>query len=604
MSQYLAQKVRSMKFSFRSIVMFAILSLMLFFLVKASLEIYRIFAYEQQREEILKEQKAFARFTLRSYPTLPFEDTLPEKEKQALLFSLLLLEANPEGLSQLEMLYYAHDLPLLFFPEDAQKHDYPDSLSLSELYTAYRTRIDNIGEKSAYVEREDLVSKPDNFSASTLHQSMVISDFQMRDEESPFLLYPLKFYFPTSYYPADPYVPYIVEDALKTARRFESEKGFKSELAMFTGDLTDNGHYNEVRWGITSMDGGLLHPDSGKDDDIYSGRFGNGEPNDIADSFYAKGMEGTPWYFVPGNHDGLAMGVFALTYEPLDLLVTKLINGTYGFMNTISVGEINYLGNIPNLRSMFRYWFSNKPFQKVVPDPDRRLLNSVDIARQMFVTDGFPKGHGMELTKDIENDRSFSFVSTKPEQAFAIRYIALDTNAIHLQGEFPDNKMQWLQEELDASLRNRELVIMSSHHKPLDIIDNGDELVELLNTYPNVIAHQVAHWHRNGMIARVGETEELGYWEIETASMVNWPQQLRMLDISIDLDQGIGVIENTMINHSNDNPWALSERGRFLAYLEAWLHEGEEKLVSREGLPEMRNTRLYFKLPTTFIESH
>jgi len=42
---------------------------------------------------------------------------------------------------------------------------------------------------------------------------------------------------------------------------------------------------------------------------------------------------------------------------------------------------------------------------------------------------------------------------------------------------------------------------------------------------------------------------------------------------------------------------------RFLSYLEAYLIGGEDKLVSREGLPNTRNTLLYFKLPQSFIDA-
>jgi hypothetical protein len=55
-----------------------------------------------------------------------------------------------------------------------------------------------------------------------------------------------------------------------------------------------------------------------------------------------------------------------------------------------------------------------------------------------------------------------------------------------------------------------------------------------------------------------------------------------------------------MITHNSDNPWAVSERGRFLAYLEGYLKGGERKLVRREGKPEHRNTLLYFELPKDF----
>jgi hypothetical protein len=591
-------------FSLRRLLKSLLLIVFIFVAVKAAASAFQVFVFDSDRNQLLEENKRLAHTLINSYTKLPFDNSLAKEQQFELLFSLMLLEKNPEGLSQLEMLYRAYDLPLLFKTNE----NLPNDADLSQLYEQYQMRLQSIGENSEYILREDIISLPEQaLKLEKLQQVLVISDFQMRDEESPFLLYPLKPYFPTSYYPANPHVPYIVNDALKTFRNFEQQHSLSIDLALFTGDMTDNGHYNEVRWGIDSLDGGTIHPDSGSDDDIFTGLYADGQPNDSSDPFTTVGLENTPWYFIPGNHDGLAMGVFAMTYEPIDLFFTQLKNGTYGFMNDVSIGDINYLGSIPNIRSMFSYWWSEKPFDKVIPDKDRRLLNPADIAKEMFITTGYPPGHGMQFTHDIEKDRSFSFIEPTKNltnnSSFAIRHIALDTNATHLMGEFSDEKMLWLESELKQANANKELVIISSHHKPIDIIDNGNDLVNLLNRYPNVIAHLVAHWHKNGMQARLGETAELSYWQIETGSMVNWPQQLRILDISLDHDTGIGVIKTTMINHQNDNPYAVSERGRFLSYLEGYLIGGDEKLLSREGGPEVRNTELLFKLPADFLEA-
>ncbi len=569
--------------------------LLIIFRISASL--VEVLFYEEDRALLLEQNKNHARALLTQYPPNKIHTELTEAQQQTLLFSLMLLEKNPEGLSQLEMLYYAHDLPLLF----SEDPNFPDDISLETLYKNYRARLPNIGQQVPHLERFDFINKPKNFNTETLQDIMVISDFQMRDEESPFLLYPLKPYFPTSYYPANPHVPYIVEDSIKAFRQFEQQQQRHIDLALYTGDLTDNGHYNEVRWGIDVMDGSVVHPDSGKDDDIFTGLFENGEPNDTSDPFFATGMENTPWYFVPGNHDGLAMGVFQMTYEPLELLFTRLNEGTFKFMNDVSIGDTNYLGNVPNIRSMFRYWWSDKPWLKVSPDPERRLLNAEQIALEMFNSFSKPVGHGMQWAVDIKHNRSYSFVEQRPDAAFAIRHIALDTNTFHPQGEFGHDRLAWLETELQAAMENKQLVVVSSHHTPDDIYKTGKDLVALLNHYPNVIAHVVAHRHKNLITPRPGSEGNHDYWEIETGSMVNWPQQIRLLEIKVDQQQGIGVIESTMINHANDNPLSVSERGRFLAYLEAWFHGEEEKLVEREGLASDRNVRLYFELPKEFL---
>lgn len=270
-------------------------------------------------------------------------------------------------------------------------------------------------------------------------------------------------------------------------------------------------------------------------------------------------------------------------------------------MNDISVGDINYLGIIPNLRGMFSHFKLAEEQKKVPADANRRLLNPVEIAQEMFISTGEPVGHGMQYVKDINVDRSYAFVTQSASPGIAIRHIALDTNARNPQGSFSNQKMKWLKKELQEAEKNKQLVIVSSHHKPIDIFDNGNRLVRLLKKQPHVIAHLVAHWHQNDIADRPGKHAKNGYWEIETDSMVKWPQQLRVLDVSVDKKTGIGFIKSTMINHQSDNPYAVSERGRFLTYLEAYLKGGELKLIRREGKADERNTFLYFEVPKDFF---
>jgi hypothetical protein len=186
-----------------------------------------------------------------------------------------------------------------------------------------------------------------------------------------------------------------------------------------------------------------------------------------------------------------------------------------------------------------------------------------------------------------------------------VKHIALDTNMpFGPEGWLDLYDLAWVKEQLQAAESAGQLVIVSSHHKPKDIVLNGALLVKTLNAYPNVIAHLVAHSHINRIAARPGADAAHGYWEIESGSMVNWPQQFRILDIHVDQASGKGYIKSTMLNHETDSPLHVAQRGRFLAYLERYLEgfpESEAALTEAEGDPDDRNTYLYFEVPDSVL---
>ena len=92
--------------------------------------------------------------------------------------------------------------------------------------------------------------------------------------------------------------------------------------------------------------------------------------------------------------------------------------------------------------------------------------------------------------------------------------------------------------------------------------------------------------------------------KLNPGSLVNWPQQFRTLDVQIDVNSGIGMITSTMLNHSTESPLHVSNRGRFLSYIERTLEGsffGDGGVEKAEGTPADRNTRLYFEVPDSVM---
>ncbi|MBV1921908.1 MAG: hypothetical protein KUG73_14615 [Pseudomonadales bacterium] len=476
-----------------------------------------------------------------SYPTTNVSTETAEEAQS--VFELMLQNTVNEGQSPLELIFSATNTPLVLSSDD------PAESTLTNLYAQYKSHLVEIGKEAPFVDREDFATKPaEGSDVVSAHHLLVMSDFQMRDEESPLNVNILKSIIPASYYPASAHITYQVDDMIRTLRDYESDISKPIDMAIFTGDLLDIGGYNEARWGIDILDGGDINPDSGADDDPIVGNFEDGKPNDTYDAFTAIGLNGQeetqaniPWYYVPGNHDGLVLGNFPITDNDLNLFGVKIAIDTRTFFDNVATGPFSLQGFDPTMSVLN---LINAFFLDTIPaDENRRVLRPNEIAEEMFISKdpafvSEPVGHGMQHVIDQQGELKdgnlhYSFASNNG----LIKHIAIDSSMLlGPEGMLDLTEMAWIEQELQAAQNAGQLVIVSSHHKPKDIIINGGLLIETLNQYPNVIAHLVAHSHENRILPRAGATDELGYWEIESGSMVNWPQQFRVLDISIDKD--------------------------------------------------------------------
>jgi hypothetical protein len=100
-------------------------------------------------------------------------------------------------------------------------------------------------------------------------------------------------------------------------------------------------------------------------------------------------------------------------------------------------------------------------------------------------------------------------------------------------------------------------------HQPLPTSEGGDELLAILDRSPHVIATLAGHTHHNRIQPR--PTPAGGYWQIETASLIDYPQQSRALRI-LETTHGVA-IQTWMLDHVCHD--GLGTISRQLAYLDA-----------------------------------
>jgi metallophosphoesterase (TIGR03767 family) len=346
----------------------------------------------------------------------------------------------------------------------------------------------------------------------------------------------------------------------------------KIDTVLITGDLTDNAQQNELSWCTTLLKGGKLRPDSGRSDRwegagdfFYSPFFWNpaGTPRGERDDFprdlygfptipelfdairapyYASGLN-RHCLVVHGNHDALLQGTVAPNQELRSVATSH--------EKIFELPDSEALESLQNVSEMgpAKYPAPISPRVKEVTGDFNRDFNYFDSWNHAF------------YREDEDNGITAALVGTAKKywrkDFDQISIIALDTvNPFGgWQGSIDREQFIWLQNQVEQ-LRGRYTVI-TSHHPLQDLFNGytpeqesrvlGPEIERYLVRQKQVIAWLCGHTHRHRM-AYFGPDNMHGFWQIETASLIDWPQQGRIIEIFSDQHEQIW-IANTPLNH-------------------------------------------------------
>jgi metallophosphoesterase (TIGR03767 family) len=487
-----------------------------------------------------------------------------------------------------------------------------------------------------------------------------LADTQMVDEESPGRVELVDFIggdpFSASYRPQEGLMPFVLNEqvrAVRTLRRGPAT-GAPIRLAMTGGDNVDNAQYNETRWFIDIMDGGrTVNPNSGRartcglaKPRLFGGMRGGGrfyEPNGKGDGpgysasqaanrravrrsvasrdytglfeqmnrpFRPVGL-GIPWYSVYGNHDGLVQGNFAQN-DLFDQVVvscrkvTRYSPEALAQIRPLLAGGVTPAERAEIIRITFGDFLDtwgvpreHRGLWKTVPsDPNRRFLRKAAWMQEHLRTRGRPRGHGFTAAAAAAGEAHYSF-----SPATGVRFVVVDTVADNSSsGNVDDAQFRWLGTELALAAGRREVVIVFGHHSlrtlngPGTNVHDGTAVEGLLRSHRAVIAYVAGHEHRNRI-------EPHGsFWEIVTASHLEWPQQSRVIEVA-DLRNGELAIYATPIDHSapprpgRSGPQRLASIARELSLNEPQAENGEDGWPDRRGTPLDRNVSLLLPDP-------
>jgi 3',5'-cyclic AMP phosphodiesterase CpdA len=361
--------------------------------------------------------------------------------------------------------------------------------------------------------------------------------------------------FESTFRPQETLTAQVLAGAIRAIR------ALRPDAVIQGGDLIDNDQRNELAWALGVLRGGLVRPGSGRygyygvqlasDPDPFYYRPDLDAPvhpgllQQAVRPFLTPGLR-APVYPVLGDHDILVAGELAPTAETRALALGDEALWELPPGLTVPPGTVLTAGGspdgppLPGLVNQFLAQALAGPKVRVPPDPRRQEMAAGEVIGALRAG----ASASLDYAADVGHD---------------LRVIVLDLarRAGGSGGLVRPDQPGWLAGQLSGSSA-RWVIVVS--HQPLESSAGGESLLSLLDAHPRVIAALSGHTHRNSIEPRAG------YWLINTASLIDYPQQARALRIVRTAGGGVA-IQTWMLDHTF--PGDLGAISRQLAYLDA-----------------------------------
>ncbi|MDV7355648.1 TIGR03767 family metallophosphoesterase [Rhodococcus oxybenzonivorans] len=375
------------------------------------------------------------------------------------------------------------------------------------------------------------------------------------------------------------------------------------DAVVSTGDNTDNKEFAELSWFLTALNGGTIVPNTGAPDH-YEGVQNSGadlywNPESPIQDMYKKagfpeipGLLGaaidpvtspglrTPWYCVFGNHEDSVEGTVPSGIPPLDAMYTGSLKfevpGSPDQAKAVDIATKYDPGAIAGVLSAF-----TTPPRVVTPDPTRAPFTPRQfIAAHLDPANSGPGpvGHGFAPDAGDTGIGYYAF-----DIAPGVVGISMDStnHAGFVDGSLGAAQFRWIEDTLLAGSsvyydsagarvsqsRSDTWFVLFSHHtsttmdnlvpdpaNPTEPRIPAAQLVSLLHRFPNVLAWVNGHTHENRITPWAGPTPEQSFWEVNTASHIDFPQHGRILEVVDNADGTVSILTTLF---EADSPYSV-----------------------------------------------
>ncbi|MEV7347184.1 TIGR03767 family metallophosphoesterase [Streptomyces sp. NPDC093544] len=406
-----------------------------------------------------------------------------------------------------------------------------------------------------------------------------LTDLHLMDTQHPLRL---EFLRSTDIHAWRPHEILSVQGAVSLVERVNSlpgapVTGSPLHFAITTGDNTDNNAKSELEWFMKVMSGGRITPNTG-DPRAYEGVQNSGlkqywQPDSTTrDSDKQAGFPhiggflaaataelqspglNLPWYSTVGNHDAMPLGTFATHSNPFlrDFAVggKKLMNASAAQSKALQ-DAIRKDTDPKGVRYREFMEAHARDLRSVTPDEQRAPFTPAEYLRThldpAYAGVG-PVGHGYSSANVAAGTQYYSFRISDD-----VIGISLDTTdpGGHYQGSLGAAQLKWL----DKTLRDNKdsYAVVFSHHtsesmgntrpdpaRPNEKRHDGDDVLATLGSHANVLAWVNGHIHRNAITPHSAPGGR-SFWEISTASHVDFPQLARVIELVDNKDGTISL---------------------------------------------------------------
>ncbi|MER5467551.1 TIGR03767 family metallophosphoesterase [Streptomyces sp. NPDC002935] len=408
--------------------------------------------------------------------------------------------------------------------------------------------------------------------------------------------------------------------------------GSPLHFVMTTGDNTDNNSKTELEWFLKVMSGGRISPNSG-DPRHYEGVQASGlktywQPDAaLRDADKQRGFPriqgfleaairelrspglSLPWYSTVGNHDALPMGCYATRGD--SYLTEFAVGGkklmSVGTAESAALAKSLKKGTSPKGKEVHDLLKAHtRQMRSVTPDEKRAPFTPAEYVKAHLDpanTGPGPIGHGYSSANLAARTQYYTF-----RIAEDVIGVSLDTTdpGGHYEGSIGTAQLRWLEKTLREN--KDAYVVVFSHHTsktmrntqpdpahPAERRHGGDEVVALLASFSNTLAWVNGHSHKNQITPHAAPGNR-SFWEISTASHIDFPQLARVIEL-VDNKDGTLSLFTTLVEsaapHATDFS-DLTQTGLAALYREISFNTPGAR-TDLSGTSRDRNTELILK---------